>query len=355
LKRLRDTRVETVHLVLPEYANPSGNLYGGRMMYWITETAYLAASRLARGPVVLGSMDGIDFLSPVRIGQVVTLLAEVEFVGRSAMEVGVLVYAEDPNTRKRHITTLASMGYVAVDQEGRPRPVPEKVKPADAQEQERHEMARKRRELRQQRLKQHEHRALDRQATAWAPFPYTLEYTRLVFPEDTLTSRIMFAGRLFLDLDQAASILALRFVRGPVVTASIDTTDFYEPIRQGDILNLQLAITYTGRTSLEIHARVMAEQPMTGELRFASSSFLTFVAVDREGRPRPLPRRLVPLSEGEKRAVEAAEARKAFRRQRAQQVRTLLAHFSPQILGDEGSSAFRAGKENHGARGGDRA
>ncbi len=332
MKTLKDTRVETVHLVLPEYANPSGNLYGGRMMYWITETAYLAASRLARGPVVLGSMDGIDFLSPVKIGQVVTLLSEVEFVGRSSMEVGVLVYAEDPRTRERHITTLASMGYVAVDEEGRPRPVPERVHPATPQEEERYAMAQRRRELRRQRLQQQEPRNLERLATAWAPFPYTLEYVRLVFPEDTLTSRIMFAGRLFLDLDQAASILALRFVRGPVVTASIDTTDFYEPIRQGDILNLQLAITYTGRTSLEIHARVMAEQPMTGELRFASSSFLTFVAVDAEGKPKPLPRRLVPLSEGEKRAFQAAENRKAFRRQRAQQVRTLLEHFGHGLL-----------------------
>ncbi len=338
MKTLKDTRVETVHLVLPEYANPSGNLYGGRMMYWITETAYLAASRLARGPVVLGSMDGIDFLSPVKVGQVVTLISEVEFVGRSSMEVGVLVYAEDPETRQRQITTLASMGYVAVDQQGRPRPVPEQVRPGTPEEAERYEMARQRREARRQRLRSQEVQGTDRIATAWAPFPYTLEYTRLVFPEDTLASRIMFAGRLFLDLDQAASILALRFVRGPVVTASIDTTDFYEPIRQGDILNLQLAITYTGRTSLEIHARVVAEEPLTGALRLASSSFLTFVAVDAEGRPRPLPRRLVPLSQTEKEAAAAAEQRKAFRRQRAQQVRALLEHFARRLLQGSGET-----------------
>ncbi len=330
MKTLKDTRVETVHLVLPEYANPSGNLYGGRMMYWITEAAYLAASRLARGPVVLGSMDGIDFLSPVKIGHVVTLLAEVEFVGRSSMEVGVLVYAEDPHTRERRITTLAFMGYVAVDEHGKTRPVPDQVQPGTPEEAQRYEMARQRKVLRLQRLQQKQPQ--HRMARAWAPFPYTLEYTRLVFPEDTLTSRIMFAGRLFLDLDQAASILALRFVRGPVVTASIDATDFYEPIRQGDILNLQLAITYTGRTSLEIQARVMAEQPLTGEQRFASSSFLTFVAVDSEGRPRPLPRRLVPLSEEERQAFQEAEERKTYRHQRAQQVRTLVEHFSQQIL-----------------------
>ncbi len=322
MKSIRDTLVETVHMVMPEHANPIGTLYGGRLMYWITETAFLCASRIARGPVTLGSMDGIDFLYPIKVQEIVTVQAEVEYIGRSSMEVGVRVFTEEPETQRRRVTTFAYLAFVAIDAEGRPRPIPETLKPEGPEELQRYQRAEERRNLRKQRLQQ-EPRTPDRGVMSWAPFPYTLEYTRMVFPEDTLAPNIMFSGRLFLDLDQAASILARRFVRSPVVTASFDATDFYAPIHQGDILVIQLALTYTGRTSMEIHARVMAENPVTGELQLTCSSYTTFVHLGEDGKPKPLPRHLTPLTTLEKQAFQAAEERKQARRERAKYFRQL--------------------------------
>ena len=75
---IAETRQELVHLVLPAHANVHGNLFGGRMMYWIASAATLPALRLARSSVLLGSMDDLDFLAPVRVGDLVTFRSQVE-------------------------------------------------------------------------------------------------------------------------------------------------------------------------------------------------------------------------------------------------------------------------------------
>jgi acyl-CoA hydrolase len=102
---VRDTALEMVQLVLPEHANIRGSLYGGMMMNWITTAATMAAMKLARGSVVLGSMDDLDFLHAVAIGDVVTLRAQVEHVGTSSLEIAVRVYSENPREGTRRLTT----------------------------------------------------------------------------------------------------------------------------------------------------------------------------------------------------------------------------------------------------------
>src|SRR5439155_85111 len=86
---IADTVVEMVQWVFPEHAGAPGQIHGGRMMEWITQAGTLAAVRVARGHVVLGAMDDIDFLHPVRVGQIAILRAQVEYVGTSSLEVGV--------------------------------------------------------------------------------------------------------------------------------------------------------------------------------------------------------------------------------------------------------------------------
>lgn len=93
---IADTRFQMVQLVFPEHTNQRGTLYGGRMMSWIATAGTLAASRAARGAVVLGAMDDLDFLTPIHLGEIVTMDAQVESIGRSSLEVGVTVHAELP-------------------------------------------------------------------------------------------------------------------------------------------------------------------------------------------------------------------------------------------------------------------
>src|SRR6516165_1132525 len=123
-----------VQLVFPEDINPRGTLYGGRMMYWITTAGTLTASRCARGPVVLGAMDDLDFLHPVFLGEFVTVSAQVEFIGRTSLELGVDVHAENPRTGRCRRTTSSHLAFVALDEHERPRSAGAAIIPTGAVE-----------------------------------------------------------------------------------------------------------------------------------------------------------------------------------------------------------------------------
>ena len=120
----RASRVETEQLVLPGLTNTHGTIFGGMLMQWIDIAAGISAARHAAGPVVTASMDRLHFLHPIRLGEVVTVQAQVNYVGTTSMEVGVRVMAEDQSMRGRRQTTRAFLTFVAVDDDGRPRAVP---------------------------------------------------------------------------------------------------------------------------------------------------------------------------------------------------------------------------------------
>jgi acyl-CoA hydrolase len=120
----RASRVETVQIVLPGLTNVHGTIFGGMLMQWIDIAAAVAAGRHAGGAVVTASMDRLHFLTPVHLGEVVTLQAQVNFAARTSMEVGVRVFAEGRPGEKRRQATRAYLTFVAVDDLGRPRAVP---------------------------------------------------------------------------------------------------------------------------------------------------------------------------------------------------------------------------------------
>jgi acyl-CoA hydrolase len=120
----RASRVETAQVVLPGLTNTHGTIFGGILMQWIDIAAAIAAARHAQGAVVTASMDRLHFLQPVRQGAIVVIQAQVNFAARTSMEVGVRVLVEDTKSRQRLQATRAYLTFVAVDEAGRPRPVP---------------------------------------------------------------------------------------------------------------------------------------------------------------------------------------------------------------------------------------
>lgn len=119
------SRVEMTQIVMPTHTNGvRGVLFGGVVMQWIDVCAGVSAMRHAGGPVVTASIDRIDFLSPIHVGDIVVLQSQVNFVHKTSMEVGCRVETEDPRTRGRRYTTNAYLTFVAVDDQGRPREVP---------------------------------------------------------------------------------------------------------------------------------------------------------------------------------------------------------------------------------------
>jgi acyl-CoA hydrolase len=105
-------------------ANLMGNVHGGEIMKLIDSAAGIAAGRHAGGPTVTASLDEMSFLHPVHVGDVVFVHASVNDVGRTSMEVGVRVEAEDLVSGARTHTSSAYLVFVALDEEGRPRTVP---------------------------------------------------------------------------------------------------------------------------------------------------------------------------------------------------------------------------------------
>jgi acyl-CoA hydrolase len=317
-----ETVAEMVQYVFPQYAGAPGQIYGGRMMEWIATAGTLAASRVAHGPVALGAMDDIDFLHPVRVGEIAILRARVEWIGRTSLEVGVRVLAERPATGERRVTLSSHLAFVAIDEDGHPRPVGTRIVPADPGESAVIEAAQVRREARRARIAQRADRAREVQDET-AGFRWRFEASRFVFPEDALHGNLMFAGKLLLIVDEAAGILAVRYARAPLSTASMDALEFYAPIRVGEIVTLHGALNRVGSRSMEIGLKVLAEAPFSGEVRHTCTAYLTFVKLRTAAGESLAP--LDAATAVEQQHQEAAEKRQAARVERVERLRESLA------------------------------
>jgi len=111
-------------LMHPEHANLLGNVHGGWIMKLVDEAGALTCMRHAQRKVVTVTIDSMDFRQPIRIGDLVILKAEVSYTGRTSMEASVEVHAENPITGEQTHTNTAYLVYVALDDAGRPTPVP---------------------------------------------------------------------------------------------------------------------------------------------------------------------------------------------------------------------------------------
>lgn len=131
------SRVEMTQIVMPSHTNQHGSLFGGVIVQWIDVSAAVAAMRHAGSNVVTASIDRIDFVSPVHLGDMVVLQAQVNYAGRTSMEVGCRVVAENPTTRASRYTTKAYFTFVALDADGQPRPIP-RLTPQTEEEQRRY-------------------------------------------------------------------------------------------------------------------------------------------------------------------------------------------------------------------------
>ncbi|WP_115718569.1 acyl-CoA thioesterase [Gallaecimonas mangrovi] len=142
----REHQLSMSVLMTPDMANFSGKVHGGELLSYLDKVAYACASRYAGSYVVTLSVDRVMFRQPINVGELVTFLASVNFTGRTSMEVGIKVITEDIRSRVVRHTNSCYFTMVAVDEEGKPLPVPPLV-PASAEEKERFEAAKLRRKL----------------------------------------------------------------------------------------------------------------------------------------------------------------------------------------------------------------
>ncbi|MDQ0198936.1 acyl-CoA thioesterase [Neobacillus ginsengisoli] len=151
--------------------------------------------------------------------------------------------------------------------------------------------------------------------------------TSRIFPNDVNNHNTLFGGKLMSDIDMTASISAERHSRTENVTASIDSVDFLSPITPKDSVCIETFVTWTGTTSMEICAKVIAENLKTGDRKIAATAFLTFVALDKDGKPTKVPA-VIPETEEEKKLFETGNERAEKRKEHRKDSTELASYFT---------------------------
>jgi acyl-CoA hydrolase len=147
-RQVAESTATSVRIMMPSDANIRGNVFGGAIMKYMDEIAAVVAFRHARRNVVTASIDRMNFIAPVYLGNLLVLKASVNYVGKTSMEIGVRMETEDPLTGEVRHAGSCFLTYVALDDKGRPTQV-EPVVPVTADEKRRYREALTRRKIRE--------------------------------------------------------------------------------------------------------------------------------------------------------------------------------------------------------------
>lgn len=326
---IRETLFETVYSVATQHTNPLGTLHGGVMLRWMITTATMASMRATRSYTVVAGMDNVFFLNPLRVGENAVIQAWIDYAGATSLEVTLLVEAEDPIRGERRVTTVSHLTMVSVGQDLKPKPHGLCIDPQGGYEKELFREALRRRSSRPGKAeRERQARNLERPKPLIEGMEATIHH--LVNPEDTISYNVMHAGRLLYLMDELAGIVAMKYSRGVVVTGSVDATSFYSPIRVGEILRIDGALTYVGRRSMEVTIKAVTQNPFTGEERHTTTSHFTMIHLAPDGRSAPIPK-FEPVHEWQRKLLREAEARRRLRLERLDFVRNKLASLWPRM------------------------
>ncbi len=337
MQGIKNTKNSMTQFVYPEHANNLGTLHGGRLMDWIMLMGTITSSRFSRSTTLLGATDSIDFINPIRIGDIVMLDSWIEYVGSSSMEVVVRVYSENIESGEKKLITLSNLAFVAVGKNGTPENINKKIIPKSKKEEILIQTAKDRKERRLLEIEKRREKvanALDETERTRS----NLLTTRSVMPEDAFHGNYMSVGKLLKYIDESASILAMRYAKGITVTGSLDNLFFYSPIRIGEVVILNVGITYVGSTSIEVAIKVDSENLETGNMNHTCTAFLTFVHIDDKGNALPVPK-FKPETPYEIREWKKSEHRRTIRIKRLKDIKLFaegyLENYKNVVVGTE--------------------
>ena len=143
------------------------------------------------------------------------------------------------------------------------------------------------------------------------------ETSVLMMPPDENARGHVFGGVILALIDKAAAVCAMRHARASCVTVSVDRVDFREPILVGDLVHLKASVNFVGRSAMEIGVRIEAENMLLGTRRHTNSCYVTYVALDRDGRPAEVPSLVLETDADRRRNAAARERRRRRDEERA--------------------------------------
>ncbi|MHA2391878.1 MAG: acyl-CoA thioesterase [Promethearchaeota archaeon] len=155
-KKVSDSKVEIAQVMMPEHSNAAGNVHGGYILKLVDQAGAIVAARHTHSNIVTASLDRMDFISPVYVGNLIFAKASVNYVSNTSMEIGVRIEAECLRTGTHTHVGSAYLTFVALDKNDKPTQVPKLILETE-DEKRRFEEAKKRRESRLQEVKKHKH------------------------------------------------------------------------------------------------------------------------------------------------------------------------------------------------------
>ncbi|XP_036316817.1 cytosolic acyl coenzyme A thioester hydrolase isoform X2 [Pipistrellus kuhlii] len=338
--------IQICRIMRPDDANVAGNVHGGTILKMIEEAGVIISTRHCnsqngeRCVAVLARVERTDFLSPMCIGEVAHVSAEITYASKHSVEVQVHVMSENILTGTKKLTNKAALWYVPLSLKNVDKVL--EVPPVVYSRQEQEEEGRRR----------YEAQKLERMETKWRngdivqpslnPEPNTVSYSQsslihLVGPSDcTLHGFVHGDSSLnntrleapswgntvgtqedLLDpgvtmklMDEVAGIVAARHCKTNIVTASVDAINFHDKIRKGCVITISGRMTFTSNKSMEIEVLVDADPVVDNTQRHyrAASAFFTYVSLSQDGRSLPVPQ-LLPETEDEKKRFEEGKGR----------------------------------------------
>ncbi|XP_073512793.1 cytosolic acyl coenzyme A thioester hydrolase isoform X2 [Phyllobates terribilis] len=307
--------IQISRIMRPDDANIAGNVHGGTILKMIEEAGAIISTRHCNSEsgekcvAALARVERTDFLSPMCIGEVGHVSAEISYTSKHSVEVQVNVLAENILTGAKRMTNRATLWYVPlsltnVDKITEVPPI-QYEKPGEEEE------GRKRYE--NQKLERLETKQKNGEyiVPVINPDQYTVGYSQsslihLVGPSDCTLHGYVHGGVTMKLMDEVAGIVAARHCKTNIVTASVDAINFHRKIEKGCIITVSGRITFTSNKSMEIEVFVDVD-PLVGDTQEryrAVSAFFTYVSLSKEARTLPVPQIVIETEEEKKRFEE---------------------------------------------------
>jgi len=269
-------------LAAPTDAGYSGTVGGGRVLEWIDKAGYAAAAGWSGTYSVTAYVGNVRFSRPVEIGDLVEATARVVHTGTTSMHIHVSVAAGNPKEVDLQPTTDCIMVFVAVDENGRPTPVPQLVA-EDDHDREWQQSAVKRIALRSEIAD-----AMAAQTYSDAGTAPRVVLRFLAAPTDVNWGGKVHGGIVMRWIDEAAHVLATQWTGSAAnVAVYAGGVRFYRPLRIGHVVEVEARLLLTGTSSMHVSVHVRSGDPATGELALTTHSLIVFVPLDDDGNAVP--------------------------------------------------------------------
>ncbi|CAI5647105.1 cytosolic acyl coenzyme A thioester hydrolase isoform X2 [Oreochromis niloticus] len=306
-------------IMRPDDANIVGNVHGGNILRMIEEAGCIVSTRHCntqngdRCLAALVRVEKTEFLSPVFIGEVAHVTAEITYTSKHSLEVQVKVMAENILTGAKKLANKAALWYVPCSLRNVDKIM--EVPPIKYASAEQEEEGRKRYEA--QKMERLETKARIEEVMPSPPNPekHTVGFSQsslihLVGPSDCTLHDYVHGGVTMKLMDEVAGIVAARHCNTNVVTASVDAINFHRKIKKGCVVTVTGRLTFVSNKSMEIEVLVDASslvEAEKGKYR-AVSAFFTFISLDKDNKPLPVPALKVE-GEDEQRRFDEGKAR----------------------------------------------